>query len=126
MTLFSHGHFTPSQLTALDTLLDSVTADQMVSHGDRERLATILIGLAQSGVASDAELRRRLLKAASAMMLDSGHFLEPRVRQVTLQAFMEFRRDKQADEGDLPSPKVAGSDGDGQVDQPEMGRGADE
>ena len=74
MTLFSHGYFTPSQLIALETLLNGITADQMVSHGDRERLAAILIGFAQSGVASDVDLRRRLLKAGSAMMLELGTF----------------------------------------------------
>ena len=74
MIIFNHGYFTPSQLTALETLLDSVTADQMVSQGDRERLAALLIGLAQSGVASDVDLRSRLLKAGSAMMLELGTF----------------------------------------------------
>ena len=62
MTPFSHGYFNPSQLKALDAVLDSVTADQKVSARDRERLSGMLVALVQSGVTSDADLRRRLLR----------------------------------------------------------------
>ena len=104
MTPFSHGYFNPSQLKALDAVLDSATDDQEVSARDRERLSEMLVALVQSGVTSDADLRRRLLKAGAGMMLDSGHFLKPRLRHVTRDDLLAFRERK----GELPTSENRG------------------
>jgi hypothetical protein len=72
----SNGYFTPTQLKTLEAFLDNVTVGQTVSAGDRERLAKVVIALAQSHLDTDAELSR-LLKAASCVLLDSGRFLRP-------------------------------------------------
>ena len=52
----SNGYFTPTQLKTLEAFLDNVTVSQTVSAGDRERLAKVVIALAQSHLDTDAEL----------------------------------------------------------------------
>lgn len=91
MIQLSHGYFTPVQLRSLTQVLDNVIGDQEVTVEDRERLAEVVIALAQRGVASNADLGRELFKMVSSMMLSSGNFLKPRVRKVTPEQFAALR-----------------------------------
>ena len=89
------GHFTPAQLKRLDKILDDLASEQPISTGDRERLGQVIIGLAKSDFSSEAELRRRLQKAARDTLLESGRFLEQRLRTVSLQEVLAFRHSKE-------------------------------
>ncbi len=91
----SNGYFTPTQLKTLEAFLDNVTVSQTVSAGDRERLAKVVIALAQSHLDTDAELSR-LLKAASCVLLELGSFPSAASGQSSLPTVIPFRREATA------------------------------
>ena len=91
----SNGYFTPTQLKTLEAFLDNVTVGQTVSAGDRQRLAKVVIALAQSHLDTDAELSC-LLKGSVLRPIGLGSFPWPPPGQSSLPTVIPFRREATA------------------------------